>query len=290
MICSDISRLAWVCAMRGSVVVGLGLRWGTGVVDLPRQRRPQIGILGQQVVEDRRAGARLADDDDRAGDRRRSPPRGVRCASATICRRLVRARRMSPARDLHPQRREPGLVDQSVGQPGQPVAPAVARHRSRRSRRCRPVRRPGRSAGRGRSVRRASVPYRDRRRWRSRRAVADCRASAGRRSRGAGHRCPASGRARNPWRRWQFAPCRRRRGAAPLLVTRTVPALRLDALVPDALQRDVPVAGVGRCRYSSTSASLRLEPEGADHVEVVRGGVGGAEFGGLGGRPARWGW
>ena len=50
-------------------VVGLGLRWGTRVVDLPRQRRPQVGVLGQQVVEDGGAGAGLADDDDGLCDR-----------------------------------------------------------------------------------------------------------------------------------------------------------------------------------------------------------------------------
>ena len=35
----------------------------------PRSAAPERRVLGQQVVEDRRAGAGLADDDDRAGDR-----------------------------------------------------------------------------------------------------------------------------------------------------------------------------------------------------------------------------
>ena len=56
-------------------VVGSRLWNGEGVVDLPSQRRTQFGILSQQVVEDRGAGAGLADDDDGAldplaGDRR----------------------------------------------------------------------------------------------------------------------------------------------------------------------------------------------------------------------------
>ena len=50
-------------------VVGLGLRQRARVVDLPRQRWPQRGILGEQVEQDRRPGARLAHDEDRPGDR-----------------------------------------------------------------------------------------------------------------------------------------------------------------------------------------------------------------------------
>src|SRR5271170_4571626 len=50
------------------VVVGLRLGHWAWLVDLPRQRRAQFRILGEQVVEDRGAGPRLTDDNDGPGD------------------------------------------------------------------------------------------------------------------------------------------------------------------------------------------------------------------------------
>ena len=49
-------------------VVGRGLGRRERVVDLPRERHAVRGILREQVVQDRRAGARLADDHDRRHD------------------------------------------------------------------------------------------------------------------------------------------------------------------------------------------------------------------------------
>src|SRR6185437_9151563 len=51
------------------VVVRLGLRDRTGLVDLPGERGAQLRILGEQVVEDRGPGPRLTDDEDRRRDR-----------------------------------------------------------------------------------------------------------------------------------------------------------------------------------------------------------------------------
>src|ERR1035441_10009184 len=50
------------------VVVGLGPRHRTGLVDLPGQRRAQLRVLREYVVEDRGSGTRLADDDDGTDD------------------------------------------------------------------------------------------------------------------------------------------------------------------------------------------------------------------------------
>ena len=55
-------------AMRGIGVVGRGLGRRARTVDLPRERHAVRGILREEVVQDRRAGARLADDDDRRDD------------------------------------------------------------------------------------------------------------------------------------------------------------------------------------------------------------------------------
>ena len=52
--------------------------------------------------------------------------------------------------------------------------------------------------------------------------------------------------------------------------------------MPDVLQRDVPVPGVGWLDVEHERL-VGVEPEGADHVQVVRRGVGCAEVGGLGG-------
>ena len=49
-------------------VVGRGLGRRQRPVDLPRERHAVRGVLREEVVQDRRAGARLADDDDRRHD------------------------------------------------------------------------------------------------------------------------------------------------------------------------------------------------------------------------------
>ena len=54
-----------------------------------------------------------------------------------------------------------------------------------------------------------------------------------------------------------------------------VPVPRLEAFVPDALQRDVPVPRVGRAELEHQRL-VGLQREGADHVQVVGCGVGAA--------------
>ena len=62
-------------------------------------------------------------------------------------------------------------------------------------------------------------------------------------------------------------------GATRLVGDRAVPAPRLEAFVPDVLQRDVPVAGVRRLELEHQRL-VGLERERADHVQVVGRGVG----------------
>ena len=68
MIDSTRSNPACASAMRGSVVVRLGAGRRHRSLELPAERRAHRGVLGHEVVEDRGAGARLADDDDRPLD------------------------------------------------------------------------------------------------------------------------------------------------------------------------------------------------------------------------------
>src|SRR4051794_34467137 len=59
-------------------VVGRGLRGRHRHVDLPREWHAGGRVLGEEVVQDRRAGAALADDDDRGRDGARADLGGVR--------------------------------------------------------------------------------------------------------------------------------------------------------------------------------------------------------------------
>ena len=106
-------------------MIGLGLRDGTGRVDLPGQRRAQLGILGEQVVEDRGPGAGLADDEDRRGDRLGGDV-GMLFAPGDHLEPVLQGADDVEVGDLHPDRRQPRLVDQPVGDPSiQPGLPAV---------------------------------------------------------------------------------------------------------------------------------------------------------------------
>ena len=60
-----------------------------------------------------------------------------------------------------------------------------------------------------------------------------------------------------------------------------MPAARLQTLMPDVFQCDVPVAG-GRRLNVEYQGLVGLKPKGSDHVQIVRCGVGGAEVSGLG--------
>ena len=64
-----------------------------------------------------------------------------------------------------------------------------------------------------------------------------------------------------------------------LVGDRAVPVPRLEAFVPDVLQRDVPVSGVRRPELEHQRL-VGLQRERADHVQVVGCGVGSAELGG----------
>src|SRR6516225_11596999 len=61
---------------------------------------------------------------------------------------------------------------------------------------------------------------------------------------------------------------------------RAVPAARLQALMPDAFQRDVPIPGVRWCDVEYQGL-VGVEPEGPHHVQVVWRGVGRAQVRGL---------
>ena len=77
------------------------------------------------------------------------------------------------------------------------------------------------------------------------------------------------------------APARRRSATAAGVGQRAAPAAGVDALVPDVLDGDAPVAGVGRLQVEDQGL-VGLEAERAEHVEVVGRGVGRAQVGGLG--------
>src|SRR6516165_4332650 len=113
MICSESSRLACVCAIRGSVWYVSGC--GTGRIDLPRQRGAQVGILGEQVVEDRGPAARLADDDDRRRDRLCSDL-GMLFAPGDYTKPVLQGAHDVEVSDLHTDGRQPCLVDQPIGE------------------------------------------------------------------------------------------------------------------------------------------------------------------------------
>ena len=68
MTSSTPSSSACDSAMRGSVSNVAVSGGGQRAVDLPRERHAVRGILREQVVQDRGAGARLADDHDRRHD------------------------------------------------------------------------------------------------------------------------------------------------------------------------------------------------------------------------------
>ena len=107
--------LACVCCDARIVVIGLGLWDRTGRIDLPGQRRAQVGILGEQVVEDRGAGAGLADDDDRRSD---WLPRdlGMLLAPIDYTEPVLQGAHDVQVSDLHTDRRKPRFVDQPVGE------------------------------------------------------------------------------------------------------------------------------------------------------------------------------
>src|SRR6202035_3611969 len=69
--------------------------------------------------------------------------------------------------------------------------------------------------------------------------------------------------------------------AYPLIGHRAMPVVRLQTLMPDVFQCDIPIAG-GRRPNVEYQGLVGLEPKGSDHVQIVRCGVGGAEVSGLG--------
>ena len=261
-------------------VVGGGLRRGHGAVDLPGERGPVGRVLGQQVVQDGGAGPGLADDHDRAR-RRALGHLGMGGA---------------PVEDLHPVAEVADHLRLDDG-PAQVVEPGRAR--------------PGRrAAGPAPRARWARPCRRDR--WRPWPSPAARRRRTGPASavvvspigsglpRRAGRRsgppappgCRATARTTNP--RWRppvsshtVVPSSADGGRSAATTTRAVPSGRsaTPALVTElgrrrvsmhscqmfstvTLQYRVP-GGVN----SSSRASPGAEPEGAEHVEVVRGGV-----------------
>ena len=81
-------------------LVRFGLRHRERGVDLPRQRRPQRRVLGEQVEQDRGAGAGLSDDEDRS-----ARPSPLRSRDGPCATRRPAADSSTPAR--HPAPRSP---------------------------------------------------------------------------------------------------------------------------------------------------------------------------------------
>lgn len=106
----------------GVVVVGGRLgRWHRRV-DLPGEGRAEGRVLGEEVVEDRRARAGLPDDDDRRHDLAvghlgvGGAPRGDPGPGREVARELGR-------HHLHAQLVEAGLLDERGDQPVEPLLP-----------------------------------------------------------------------------------------------------------------------------------------------------------------------
>ena len=138
-------------------VVGRGLGRRQRAVDLPRERHAVRGILREEVVQDRRAGAGLADDHDRRhdvgvgdlgmllapvdecragsrGTRRSRRPRSARRArgGALRCAARRRALEARPARSARRSRRgrsrrAPSATSRSVSSAGSGIAPSSPR-------------------------------------------------------------------------------------------------------------------------------------------------------------------
>ena len=121
---------------RGDARVGLvggALGRRMHVHHLPRHRHPVGGILRQQLVQDRRPGARQTDDEERPLDRARRRSRDARFRAATMRRRFSSSRARSRARDDAPEQRERGLALEAVEQDAERLA-KPRRPRSRRAR------------------------------------------------------------------------------------------------------------------------------------------------------------
>ena len=104
--------------------VGVGLRHRIGVVDLPGQRCAQRGILSQQVVEDRGAGAGLADDDDGALDAL-TGHLGICLAPVGDLQPVAQRQDHIGGGHLHPDGGQIGLCDQIIDEPRQVLPPAI---------------------------------------------------------------------------------------------------------------------------------------------------------------------
>src|SRR6202453_1322911 len=106
------------------VMVGLGLGHWARLVDLPRQRRAQLRILGEQVVEDRGAGPRLTDDDDGTGDLL-GRDIGILFPPIDYTEAVRQRANQVGMRDFNPDHRKPRLVHQAVDKHLQAWLPAV---------------------------------------------------------------------------------------------------------------------------------------------------------------------
>ena len=281
MICSLISRLAWVSAIRGSVSYVSGC--GTGQ-----------GLSTSHVSGGRSAGSWAS-----RSNRIVVPVRGCPTMKIGLLDLLLGDLGMglSPLHDLQPilqrahdiQRRdlhaevvEARLRRRTLRTAGPtPRATSRSRRSPRRSRRCPPTRRPARSArsGSNRSAALTELP-------RPLRTSTDTFGGSGLSSQRntTKPRCLPPVSSQWPWPK-SLAPMAIRTtavgiGCDALVGDRTVPAARFEAFVPDVLQRDVPVAGVGRLELEHQRLVVG-QPEGAEHVQVVRCGVGVAEIGGL---------
>ena len=115
------------CALGDPRVGVVGLRPGqrVRVVDLPGQRGPKRGVLGQEIEQDGCARARLPDDEDRPGDRLALRQSGFSLRHLVICSLLDQRRTMSNTAISTPRSFSRASDDQPVTQQCQPVAPAV---------------------------------------------------------------------------------------------------------------------------------------------------------------------
>src|SRR4051812_5787396 len=105
-------------------VVGRGLGWRARPVDLPCAGYPGGRVLREQIVQDRRAGAALPDDDDRRHDINRAAL-GMRAAIGDDLQTVTEVAGELSDDDRLPEFAQPGLCLQRVDQSREAFLPRV---------------------------------------------------------------------------------------------------------------------------------------------------------------------
>ena len=105
-------------------LVGRALGWRPGMHHLPGQRNAIRGVLGEELVEDRRSGARQADDEDRPADRA-VLDLGMAAADRGHAEPVLEQADEVGTHDQASEQRQPGLALERLQQPRERLAESV---------------------------------------------------------------------------------------------------------------------------------------------------------------------